>query len=486
MSATASTSRSEPDQAAQAFAQQLIDAAGGLRLPELFASPPAGTLYHQADRHGVTTLVLHTSDLTDEQLGKLMRYRLAQYLAVQFVDLNMIYADRLEHEPLSGVYPNDVHVLSGATATGEILCYSTVKAAPDAAAGLTLRDRERPLFPVEKVHGWGVYNRLRVLPDLPLTKVRELGRFVKNQRLHTFDELGARAPVEVGVALFRTLSGPLRLEIDAIICDLEEGVALQNLQFFHVPMVVIHGTTPYEAEASYFFPRYQYCVVYPMAALSSDISRDMIARLDAIEEALEQPGKRGLLGLFALKRDIRLPKSSLEPPEGLAALQEERVPQQGVAMATRRQMLDLSAQLRQTHVFQGLSVAEATVLGTFMERQTAAPGETIVKQGERGDDLYLIESGDAEVRVGKDDARQDVVARLGPGDYFGEIALLTGAERIASVVALTPMALLRLSKDAYTRYLTHAAEVEQEITRTAMGRTFETTRKMLEASERDA
>jgi CRP-like cAMP-binding protein len=478
--------QADTDQAAKAFAQQLIDAAADLRLPDLFGTPPAGALYHMPDRHGVTTLVLRTSDLSEAQLVKLMRYRLAQYLAVQFVDLNMIYADRLEHEPLAGVYPQDVHVLSGATSTGEILCYSTVKAAPEAGSGLTLRDHERPLFPVEKVHGWGVYNRLRVLPDLPIAKIRELGRFVKNQQLHTFDELGARAPVEVGVALFRTLSGPLRLEVDAIICDLEEGVALQNLEFFHVPMVVIHGTTPYEAEASYFFPRYQYCVVYPMAALASDISRDMIARLDAVEAALEQPGKRGLLGLFALKRDTRAPKSTLEPAEGLSALQVERVPQTGVAMATRRQMLDLSEQLRRTHVFQGLSVAEATVLGTFMERQTAAEDETIVRQGERGDDLFLIETGQVDVRVGKDAERQETVATLGPGDFFGEIALLTGAERIASVVATTPVTLLRLGKDAYTRYLTHAAEVEQEITRTAMGRTFETTRKMIAASERDA
>ena len=36
---------------------------------------------------------------------------------------------------------------------------------------------------MEQIFGWGVYNRLRVLPDLPVTRVREWGRFVKNQRL---------------------------------------------------------------------------------------------------------------------------------------------------------------------------------------------------------------------------------------------------------------------------------------------------------------
>lgn len=154
-------------------------------------------------------------------------------------------------------------------------------------------------------------------------------------------------------------------------------------------------------------------------------------------------------------------------------------------MAARREMLDLSERLRQTDLFQGLSVAEATVLGTFMERESAAAGAEIVRQGERGDDLYLIESGRAEVRVGRDAERQVAVATLGPGDFFGEIALLTGAERIASVVAATPLTLLRLGKDAYTRYLTHAAEVEQEITRTAMGRTFATTRTMIAQRDGD-
>jgi len=479
------TPNGQGEDPADAFARTLIDAAAQIRLPELFTSPPAGALHHLSDRNGVSTIVLRTSDLSEEQLTAMMRYRLAQYLAVQFVDVDMIYAQRLEHEPLSGVSPADVHVIAGSAATGEILCYAAIKAPPEAPAGVTLRGRERPLLPVEKVHGWGVFNRLRVLPDLQFGKLRELGRFVKNQRLNTLDELGARAPVEVGVALFRALSGPLRLEVDAIVGDLEEGVALQNMEFFHVPMIVIHGTTPYEAEASYFFPRYQYCVVYPMAALSSDISRDMISRLDAIEEALEQPGKRGLLGLFALKREGRSPKSTLEPPEGLSALQDTRVPQEGVAMSTRRQMLDLSERLRQTHLFAGLSVAEATVLGTFMERQAAEAGETVVRQGDRDDDLFLIESGQAEVRIGKEGERQTTVATLGPGDYFGEIALLTGAERIASVIAQTPLSLLRLDKDAYARYLAHAAEVEQEITRTAMGRTYETTRKMIAAAENE-
>src|SRR5207302_727135 len=160
------------------------------------------------------------------------------------------------------------------------------------------------------------------------------GRFVKNQRLHTFDVLGARGPIEVGVALFRTLVGPLRLEVDAIIGGLEEGVAKQNLDFFHVPLVVLHGTVPYEPEASYFYPRYQYCTVYPFSILASDITSATLQRLDAVERALDLPGKQGLVALIALKKAILITRSTLESPEGLAPLTNAELPQQGVSMTT--------------------------------------------------------------------------------------------------------------------------------------------------------
>lgn len=467
-----------PQPEAEAFVRELVENASALRLPELFGPQSPSTVYRQPNRNGVVTIVLRTSSLSEDQLIKLMKYRLAQYAAINFVDANMIYEQRLEYEPLTGVAEDDIHVIAGSAESGEILCYAVVKASPAAEPGTTLRTKDRPLFSVEKVHGWGVFNRLLVLPDLPFHKLCELGRFVKNQRLHTFDELGARAPVEVGVALFRSLAGPLRLEIDAIIGDLEEGVAKQNLDFFHVPMVVIHGTVPFEAEASYFYPRYQFSTVYPFAVLASDISKQMLSRLDAIEEALEQPGKAGLLGLFKLKRDIVTPRSTLEPTEGLDPLTDASVPQQGVAMSDRLLMIDLAGRLRQSHLFEGLSMAEATVLGTFMNRQDVAAGEVIVREGEVGDDLYLIESGNADVQASRGRATPIRLATLGPGDFFGEIALLTGDERTADVVAVTPMSVLRLSKDAYTRYLTHAAEVDRQIMRTAMNRTRDTSRKL--------
>src|SRR5262245_61727362 len=99
-----------------------------------------------------------------------------------------------------------------------------------------------------------------------------------------------------------------------------------------------------------------------------------------------------------------------------------------------------------------------------MERRDVDAGTTIVRQGEHGDDLYLIESGSADVEVLTPSGKRVTVKRLGPGDYFGEIGLVVGGERTADVVATGATTLLRLSHDAYTRYLAQMVEVESDLT----------------------
>ncbi len=461
------------------FVRGIIEEAAKQRLPELFAGDYPSAVYRVPNRNGVGVIALRTTDLTQEQLVKIMRYRLAQYLSVNFVDTDIAYERRVEYEPLENLSQDDIHIIAGSVETGEMLCYAVLEGGIEAPQGTTLRTRQRPLFPVEQVHGRGIYNRLQILPDIPVTKLREMGRFVKNQQLHTLDELGGRAPVEVGIAIFRMLSGPLRLEVEAVIGDLEEGVAMRNLEFFNVPMVALHGTVPYISDASLLFPRYQYCNVYPFATLAADISKTMLARLDAIEQALAAPGKKGLMALFSLKRNIEKPRSSLEPAGGLAPLSEAEVAQRELPMQQRRQLLDVGQALGATSLFEGLSTAEATILGTFMERMDVREGEVIIKQGDVGEDLFLIESGQAEVRARNASGATIALATLGPGDFFGEVALVTGQKRTADVVAIAPMKVLRLNEDAYARYLAHTAEVEQRITRTAVTRVTDTMRRTM-------
>lgn len=472
------------DANADAYVAGLVEAAAEIRVPALLARPHKDAIFSVADREGVAVTALRTSSLSEEQLVALMRFRLAQFIEVNFVEANVIYELRLEHEPLDAVYPNDIHVIAGTVSDGEILCYATIKAPPDMPPGTTLRTRERPLFPVEKVHGWGIYNRLPILPDLPIPQIRELGRFVKNQRYHGVDDKSVRGPVEVGVAIFRIIAETLSFELSGVVGDLEEAVAKQNIDFFHVPLVVLHGTLPVESEDSWLFPRYLHRTVFPFACLASDAAT-ALPRLAEIERALGRPGKLGLLSLMRLRGDTPTDlRSSLRPEQGFAGLSEADLPQKGVAMSERREVREAGARLRETELFSGLADAEAAVLATFVQQVDVAPETVIVRRGDPADALYFVTSGSVEVRSRGADGESKAVATIGAGDYFGEIGVLSGGERIADVVAVEPTQLLRLSKDDYERYLAHVVEVDHELERTAAGRATEAARRLL--SERDS
>lgn len=70
-------------------------------------------------------------------------------------------------------------------------------------------------------------------------------------------------------------------------------------------------------------------------------------------------------------------------------------------------------------------------------------GETILRRGAEGSSMFVVHQGTVSVCVGDDE-----VARLGEGDYFGEMALLTGESRVADVVALTDVVAIEIDKDA--------------------------------------
>ena len=111
-------------------------------------------------------------------------------------------------------------------------------------------------------------------------------------------------------------------------------------------------------------------------------------------------------------------------------------------------------------LFADLSPNEAAILSIFMSRESVPTGTVIVREGARDGDLYLIESGEVAVRRRDPSGGEQLAATLGPGDFFGEIAFVTGEARTADVVARTPTTLLRLSRDAYATLSELAAAEE--------------------------
>jgi CRP-like cAMP-binding protein len=88
--------------------------------------------------------------------------------------------------------------------------------------------------------------------------------------------------------------------------------------------------------------------------------------------------------------------------------------------------------LRSVSLFSEVSDKDLRAISVSMRRRTFAPGDSIVAEGEGGVGFFFVETGSAAVT--QDGAR---LATLGPGDYFGEIALLAGADRTATVSADT-------------------------------------------------
>jgi len=92
-------------------------------------------------------------------------------------------------------------------------------------------------------------------------------------------------------------------------------------------------------------------------------------------------------------------------------------------------------------LFAGLAEAHLAEIAAAASTVEAAEGETLASEGDFGNALYAIESGTAEVS-----ANGKRLRTLGPGDVFGEIAVIASGRRTASVVALSPMRLIALFK----------------------------------------
>jgi CRP/FNR family transcriptional regulator, cyclic AMP receptor protein len=95
--------------------------------------------------------------------------------------------------------------------------------------------------------------------------------------------------------------------------------------------------------------------------------------------------------------------------------------------------------LKDLPLFAELDDAERADVAACARELTVEAGTTLTTEGEHAYEVFVIESGEAEVRKGG-----DVIRSLGAGDAFGEIGLLATGTRTASIVATTPMKLVAI------------------------------------------
>jgi len=112
-------------------------------------------------------------------------------------------------------------------------------------------------------------------------------------------------------------------------------------------------------------------------------------------------------------------------------------------------MADLADTLRTIPLFSALSREDiAKVLGKLEERSFAA-GITVFSQGEKGDSFYFIQSGAVQVVLESAGGRKESIAVFGPQDCFGEMALLSGEPRSATIITVKETTVWRLSREAW-------------------------------------
>lgn len=116
--------------------------------------------------------------------------------------------------------------------------------------------------------------------------------------------------------------------------------------------------------------------------------------------------------------------------------------------SSRRSQRDTKAHFRNLPIFAGCTEDQLAEIDRLADEVHVEAGRTMIRQGDLGQEFALIIDGEADVV--KDG---EVVARIGPGAYFGEVALLDSITRTASVVAATDLTLEVIDRRGFNTLL---------------------------------
>lgn len=119
--------------------------------------------------------------------------------------------------------------------------------------------------------------------------------------------------------------------------------------------------------------------------------------------------------------------------------------------------------LREAPLFKALDDEAATSLRKSMLLQELKKGQTLFKEGQTGDRLYLVKSGKVKLSHASGDGRESVFMVLGPGDMFGELSLFDPGPRTSTAIAVTDSEILGLGHSDLKPWLQDRPEVAQAL-----------------------
>ncbi len=114
-------------------------------------------------------------------------------------------------------------------------------------------------------------------------------------------------------------------------------------------------------------------------------------------------------------------------------------------------------------LFSTLDEREQSELFARLRRRRYRKGEMVFLRGDPGRDLFLIESGSVKVSLTTADGKELTLALLGPGEFFGELALLDGEPRSSDAVVMEPSQCLLLERDDFLQFMEQHPRVAHRV-----------------------
>ncbi|HEX8441667.1 Crp/Fnr family transcriptional regulator, partial [Archangium sp.] len=115
--------------------------------------------------------------------------------------------------------------------------------------------------------------------------------------------------------------------------------------------------------------------------------------------------------------------------------------------------------LRQIPMFEHLGEEDLEHLSGLLQQRRYSKGEVIFHQGDVGTALFIVRKGEVAIRLSSAEGKEVILALLGRGDAFGELALLDGEPRSTDAVSRDESDLLKLNQEDFRRFLSERPQV---------------------------
>jgi len=119
--------------------------------------------------------------------------------------------------------------------------------------------------------------------------------------------------------------------------------------------------------------------------------------------------------------------------------------------------------LRSVPLFASLDDVAATELRNLLSSKSVPQNTRLFRQGDKGDAMYLIESGRVRISIRDDDKQELTLAELAQGDFFGEMALIDGRQRSADAKVIEDATFAILSRDDFLGFVRSNPDVALEM-----------------------